>query len=122
MPASANSRAISPDAPHVRLAVALAEAQVAAQAVAQVVPVEPVSAAPRVDQPRLDRDRDRRLARARQPREPHGRALLAQRLASVAARSTVASCQITFALIRGLSVLVDRRSLFTLKAICRGSR
>ena len=69
-----------PDAPDVRLAVVLAEAQVPAESVAQVVAVEPVGAATGVDQARLDRRRDRRLAGAGQPCEPHGRALLAKRL------------------------------------------
>src|SRR5207302_10316585 len=58
----------------------LIEAEVAVEAMAEVVAVEHERAVACRDQPLLDRGRDRRLARAGQPREPHRSSSLAERL------------------------------------------
>ena len=55
------------------------EAEVLVEPVAQVVAVEAIGRAAVHDQALLQRGRDRRLARRRQPGEPHGRAARAQR-------------------------------------------
>ena len=67
------------DAPDVLGAVGLGEAQVARQAVAQVVAVEEVGGPPVVDEPPLERDRDRRLARGREAGQPDRGAPLPER-------------------------------------------
>jgi hypothetical protein len=66
-------------APHVAVAVLGGEAEIAADAVAQVVPVEPVGGSARAHQVGLNRGRDGRLAGRREAREPHGRPPLADR-------------------------------------------
>src|SRR5205823_1220477 len=69
------------DAPNVLAAIRSREAEVAVEAVAEVVAVEQIGRAIRVEQPTFAQRGDRGLARSRQTGEPHRRA---SRQASVA--------------------------------------
>jgi hypothetical protein len=73
------------DPPDVLVAALLVEAQVLVEPKAHVVAVEAVRGQPEVQQVLLERRRDGRLARRREPCEPDGQpALLAQGVALVA--------------------------------------
>ena len=73
------------DPADVLIAVLLREAQVLVQAEAHVVAVEAVGGHAQVQQVLLERRRDRRLARRREPREPDRVAALAAELLALAA-------------------------------------
>ena len=93
-PASVNSFATSPMRRMFSVRSSRLEAEVLVQPVADVVAVEHVGQAPALDQRRSARDRDRGLARARQPREPERDAALARAAARAPRASTWPACQV----------------------------
>ena len=53
---------------------------------AKVVPIDPIAEPPGPDEARFDSDCDRALARARESRQPHGRAALPEKALAVRPR------------------------------------
>lgn len=104
------------NAADVLVAVLLREAQVLVQAEADIVAVEAVGGQADVEEVLLQRGRDRRLARGRQPREPDGEAPLAAQLVPLVARERrvpgdVAALRFSFFCPLDLGLTCDERGL-----------
>ena len=82
------------NAPDVLFSVLGRESKILVQAEADIVTVQPVASQTLLEQMLLERDRNRRLARCRQTREPDGAPLLLTELAALLAREAGVPCDV----------------------------